>query len=129
MYVGNNYVVCVHPRPLRELGRARGRFLSRDEFVCSSPANVAHAVLDAVVDEYLPIMNRLSAMVDGIEEELFEEDEDVPVSVLESLFHLKHELDRPAPPRRSPARRRGPLDKALRPTPPGGNSGVLRRRA
>src|ERR671932_1931288 len=92
MYVGNNYVVCIHPRPLRELGRARGRFLSRDEFVCSSPANVAHAVLDAVVDEYLPIMNRLSAMVDGIEEELFEEDEDVPVSVLESLFHLKHEL-------------------------------------
>jgi magnesium transporter len=92
MYVGNNYVVCVHPRPLRELGRARGRFLSRDEFVCSSPANVAHAVLDAVVDEYLPIMNRLSAMVDGIEEELLEEDEDVPVSVLESLFHLKHEL-------------------------------------
>jgi magnesium transporter len=92
MYIGDNYVVCVHPRPLRELNRARGRILLRDEFVCSSPANVAHAVLDAVVDEYLPIMNRLSAMVDGIEEELFEEDEDVPVSVLESLFHLKHEL-------------------------------------
>jgi len=95
MYVGNNYVVCVHPRPLRELGRARGRFLSRDEFVCSPPANVAHAVLDAVVDEYLPIMNRLSAMVDGVEEELFEEDENVPANVLESLFHLKHELRLP----------------------------------
>jgi magnesium transporter len=92
MYIGANYVVCVHARPLRELNRARRRILSRDEFVCSSPANVAHAVLDAVVDEYLPIMNRLSAMVDGIEEELFEEDEDVPVRVLESLFHLKHEL-------------------------------------
>jgi Mg2+ and Co2+ transporter CorA len=26
MYVGNNYVVCVHPRSLRELGRARGLF-------------------------------------------------------------------------------------------------------
>ena len=92
MYVGENYVVCVHPRPLRELGRVRRRLLAENEFVSSSPANVAHTVFDAVVDEYLPIMNRLSAMVDGIEDELLSEDEDAPEEVLDSLFHLKHEL-------------------------------------
>ena len=92
MYVGENYVVCVHPRPLRELGRVRRRLLAENEFVSSSPANVAHTVFDAVVDEYLPIMNRLSAMVDGIEDELLNEDEEAPVQVLDSLFHLKHEL-------------------------------------
>jgi magnesium transporter len=37
-------------------------------------------------------MNRLSAMVDGIEDELLSEDEDAPEEVLDSLFHLKHEL-------------------------------------
>lgn len=92
MYVGKNYVVCVHPRPLREVGRVRRKILARDEFVSSSPANVAHTVFDAVVDEYLPTMNRLSAMVDGIEDDLLDEDNDAPTDVLDKLFHLKHEL-------------------------------------
>ena len=92
MYIGNNYVVCVHARPLRELQRVRWRLLSRNEFVISSPANVAHTVFDAVVDEYLPIMNRLSAIVDGIEDRLLDEDPESDAAVLDSLFHLKHEL-------------------------------------
>ncbi len=91
MYVGENYVVCIHPRPLRELERVRRRLLSRDQFVSSSPANVAHTVFDAIVDEYLPTMNRLSAMVDGIEDELLAAG-DASDAVLDSLFHLKHEL-------------------------------------
>jgi len=92
MYLGRNYVVCVHPRPLRELDRVRRRLLASSQFVSSSPANVAHTVLDAVVDEYLPVMNKLSAMVDGIEDELLGLREDAPDTVLDSLFHLKHEL-------------------------------------
>jgi magnesium transporter len=91
MYIGENYVVCIHPRPLRELERVRRRLLSRDEFVTFSPANVAHTVFDTVVDEYLPIMNRLSAMVDGIEDELLAAG-NASDAVLDSLFHLKHEL-------------------------------------
>ena len=92
MYVGRGYVVCVHPRPLRELDRVRRKLLARDAFVASSAANVAHTVIDAIVDEYLPLMNRLSAMVDGIEERLFDEDPDDDSDVLGSLFLLKHEL-------------------------------------
>jgi magnesium transporter len=91
MYVGENYVVCIHPRPLRELDRVRRRLHARDEFVSASPANVAHEVFDAVVDEYLPIMNRLSAMVDGLEDELLAAG-DASDAVLDYLFHLKHEL-------------------------------------
>src|SRR5919112_52515 len=64
---------------------------SHDEFVSASPANVAHTVFDAVVDEYLPIMNRLSAIVDGIEDELLAAG-DASDAILDSLFHLKHEL-------------------------------------
>ena len=33
MYIGQNYVVCIHPRPLRELDRVRRRLLSQNEFV------------------------------------------------------------------------------------------------
>jgi magnesium transporter len=91
MYIGENYVVCIHPRPLRELDRVRRRFHARDQFISASPANVAHTVFDAIVDEYVPIMNKLSAMVDGIEDELLAADA-APDAVLDSLFHLKHEL-------------------------------------
>ena len=92
MYVGENYVVCVHPRPLRELSRVKRRLGSGNAFVSSSPANVAHTVFDAVVDEYLPIMNRLSADVDDIEDKLLEEDLGSETGVFDSLYHLKHEL-------------------------------------
>jgi magnesium transporter len=44
------------------------------------------------VDEYLPIMDRLSAMVDGIEERLLDENPEHDEAILDSLFHLKHEL-------------------------------------
>jgi magnesium transporter len=91
MYVGENYVVCIHYRPLRELDRVRRRLLSHDEFVSASPANVAYTVFDAIVDEYLPLMDRLSARVDGIEDELLAAG-DATDAVLDSLFHLKHEL-------------------------------------
>lgn len=56
MYVGNNYVACLHHRLLREVDRVRRQLLSRNELITSSTVNVAHTVFDAVVDEYLPIM-------------------------------------------------------------------------
>ena len=94
MYIGENFVVCIHSRPLRELERVKRRLLARNEFVFSSPANVAHTVFDTIVDEYLPIMNRFSAMVDSIEDELLAAS-DASDAVLDSLFHLKHDSGRP----------------------------------
>lgn len=90
VYVGENYVVCVHSRPLRELRRARDRLRAGDDFV--SAANVAHTVLDAVVDEYLPIMDTLSARSDDIEERLLNNDAQASERALDDLFDLKHLL-------------------------------------
>lgn len=59
MNVRENYVVCVHPEPVEELGRVREKLEAGDGFVSSSASRMAHAVLDAVVDEYLPIMDAL----------------------------------------------------------------------
>ncbi len=91
MYVGTNYVVCVHPEPIRELRRVREKLRSRDEFV-SSASRIAHTVLDAVVDEYLPIMDGLSARADEVEAKLLGGDEDDSVRALDDLFGLKHLL-------------------------------------
>lgn len=92
MYVGENYVVCVHARPLRELGRVRRKLLAGDRFVSGSAANVAHTVVDSVVDEYLPIMDQLAAQVDEIEEELLSDADARADGALDRLFGLKHLL-------------------------------------
>ena len=92
MYVGRNYVVCVHPRPVKELGRVREKLEAGDPFVSSSASRVAHTVLDAVVDEYLPIMDGLSARADEVEAKLLGGDEDDSVKALDELFGLKHLL-------------------------------------
>lgn len=91
MYVGGNYVVCVHPEPVEELGRVREKLRAGDGFV-SSASRVAHTVLDAVVDEYLPVMDNLSARADEVEAKLLGGDEDDSVKALDELFGLKHLL-------------------------------------
>ena len=92
MYVGKNYVVCVHPRPVKELGRVRQKLKAGDGFASSSASRMAHTVLDAVVDEYLPIMDSLSARADEVEAKLLGGDEDDSTRALDELFGLKHLL-------------------------------------
>ena len=92
MYVGPNYVVCVHPKPVKELGRVREKLKSGDGFVSSSASRTAHTVLDSIVDEYLPIMDALSARADEVEARLLGGDENGSVRALDELFGLKHLL-------------------------------------
>ncbi len=94
LYLGENYVVCVHDKPLPELDRVRERLRAKDGFVSSSAANVAYTVLDAVVDEYAPIMEDLAEQVDEIEDALLSKERpDESVEELEdNLFDLKNHL-------------------------------------
>jgi magnesium transporter len=94
LYLGENYVVCVHSKPVPELDRVRERLRAKDEFVSSSAPNVAYAVLDAVVDGYAPIMEALAEQVDEIEEALLgTERADESVDEREdTLFDLKNHL-------------------------------------
>ncbi|QIN79324.1 magnesium/cobalt transporter CorA [Rubrobacter marinus] len=92
MYVGKNFVVCVHPKPVAELGRVREKLRAGDAFVSASASRIAHTVLDAVVDEYLPIMDALSARADEVEAKLLGGDENVSTRALDDLFGLKHLL-------------------------------------
>ena len=94
LYLGKNYVVCVHDKPLPELDRVRKKLRAKDRFVSSSTANVAYTVIDAVVDEYAPIMESLAEQVDEIEDALLirgRHDESVEERE-DNLFDLKNHL-------------------------------------
>lgn len=94
LYLGRNYVVCVHPKPLPELRRVMEALRTRDEFVSSSAANMAYTALDAVTNEYQPAMEALAGRVDTLEKHLLNERRpNEPVAHLEDdLFDLKNHL-------------------------------------
>src|SRR5215203_5894820 len=94
LYLGKNYVVCVHSKPLAELWRVRERLRARDEFVSSSAANMAYTALDAVTDEYQPAMESLAERVDTLEKELLREQRpnEAVAHLEDELYNLKNHL-------------------------------------
>lgn len=88
LYLGQNFVVCVHPKRLEELRRVQERLRFRDELVSASATNIAYTVLDAVVDEYQPAMETLSKRVDRLERCLLRE----TMRPSEAVAHLEDEL-------------------------------------
>ncbi len=70
-FLGRNFVVTVHGlhAPGVEATVAR---MARDPHVLDrGPARLMHDILDATVDAYFPIMERLDDFVDGLEERVF----------------------------------------------------------
>ena len=85
-FLGPGYVVTVHG-----LGAAAVTSLLADparaaDLLARGPARVMHAVIDAAVDEYFPMLERVEEFADGLEERVFVQfDEDV----LRELFLVK----------------------------------------
>ena len=85
-FLGAGYVVTVHGEGaaavhslLDEPGRAA-------ELLARGPARVLHAVVDAAIDEYFPIIERIDDFADGLEERVFVTFDE---SVLPELFAVK----------------------------------------
>ena len=67
-YLGSNYVVSCHREPIPAIEHYRERCL-QDEYVLSHTADwLLHGLLDALVDEYLPVVDALDNTIDELEE-------------------------------------------------------------
>jgi magnesium transporter len=95
LYLGQNYVVCVHSQPLTELDCVKKELRMGDEFVRSSAANLAYTVLDAVADAYQPAMEIFAKRVEHLKEGLLSErrpgDESI-ADLEDQLYVLKNNL-------------------------------------
>ena len=71
VFVGESYVITVRHGDVQDLSTVRARIEEAPEHLRRGPAAALHAIVDAVVDGYEPVVEGLQQDVDQAEEELF----------------------------------------------------------
>jgi magnesium transporter len=71
--------------------RVRREVEARPEILSRGPAFVAHRIIDHMIDQFAPLMERLDAEIDRLERAVVHEPN---APVLEEIFELKHALQR-----------------------------------
>jgi magnesium transporter len=71
-FLGDQYLVTVHPGISRTLTHIRGVCVRNHLALGEGPAALMHRIIDAMVDHYRPEVDRLNDRLDKLEEEIFE---------------------------------------------------------
>ena len=71
VFLGPDYAVTIRHSANPELGPVRQRLESQPELLALGPEAVLYAVLDKVVDDYVPVLDGLRTDLDQIEEQVF----------------------------------------------------------
>ena len=71
VFVGEDFVVTVRHGEASELGKVRKRLEGEPELLRLGPEAILYAVMDRVVDDYLPVVAGLENDIDEIETEVF----------------------------------------------------------
>jgi magnesium transporter len=90
LFIGPNYVVTVHDRPLPVLEEVRARWCRNViEVGAHTVGLLVYSILDATVDAYFPILDALSDRLEDIEERIFES---YDTAAQGEVFQIKKEL-------------------------------------
>lgn len=71
IFVGKDYILTVRNRSLQGFIDVRARCEQEPEQLSQGPAFVLYALMDAVVDRYFPVFNRLEEELETLEEQIF----------------------------------------------------------
>jgi magnesium transporter len=69
--IGRRFLLTYHEEPTRSIQRAREILARRGALLERGPDQLLHFLLDVMVDNYLPILERLEVEIDGLEERVF----------------------------------------------------------
>jgi magnesium transporter len=70
--VGVNYLVTYHDSATRSITAAHAALARRPHLLANGPAELLHYILDVLVDNYLPIMERVATEIDAVEDQIFD---------------------------------------------------------
>jgi magnesium transporter len=89
MFIGSNYLVTVHASPSHNVQSTLARWKAPDSPLGGTIGSLVHALLDAIVDEYFPLMDRVADRVEDLEDTIFERFSE---QAIQSIFGLKKDL-------------------------------------
>jgi len=89
LFIGDRFVVTVRHGEATALADVRRSLESRPEFLTHGPSAVLHAVVDAVVDGYEPVISGIDNDLREVEVEVFTHERTNPA---ERIFKLKREV-------------------------------------
>jgi magnesium transporter len=89
VFAGRPYVITVRHGPGSELATARKRLEARPDLLRLGAASAVWAVLDKVVDDYIPVVNAMEDDIEEVEKDVF--DDDIPAPT-RRIYHLKREV-------------------------------------
>jgi len=71
VFLGQNYIVTIHKRPLAAVGKVVKQCLAQHRLMDRGPDYLLYSIVDMIVDEYFPILERLGERIDELEDEIY----------------------------------------------------------
>lgn len=75
IFLGKNYLITIHDGDSGPIQEIRRRLEKNPEHLRSEPGYLLYLLLDALVDEYFPVMDALDEGIDKIETQIYESEE------------------------------------------------------
>lgn len=90
LFAGPGYLISVRWQASPAIDGVSERFRQRTDAVATTPGALLYAILDAVVDGYFPLLDRLSDQIEDLEDRILEGGQ--IAGTLRSILALKREL-------------------------------------
>jgi magnesium transporter len=87
--MGGNYLVTIHKLPVPELDEAHHRWAQNLEEIDRGIGILLYSLLDAMVDNYFPVLDTLAEHLEKLEDTIYEENSDGNVA---DLLSVKRDL-------------------------------------
>ncbi len=89
IFLGSNFLVTVHSRPIRAVKTASRLWKEWTDRAEHGAGLLAYLLIDAIVDDYMPLLDILSERMDGLEDQIFV---DFQSEAIQEIFRIKKQL-------------------------------------
>lgn len=89
IFLGKNYLVTVHSRPIRAIETTHRLWTEWTDRSDQGSGLLAYLLIDAIVDDYLPLLDVISERMDDLEDSIFGE---FRSEAIEEIFIIKKKL-------------------------------------
>ena len=89
LFIGQHYLVTVHQGKIGQVQETLRRWRDPESPLKNEVGALIYALLDAIVDDYFPVMDQVAERVEDLEEQIFSNFDEM---ALQSIFRLKKDL-------------------------------------